>query len=352
MMTSSRDAALALQQAREYLATDLSEYLNKHWADTSAIQQFDRLTMYFHLDNLSEALYTANPAIFMEYARWLEVLLRENDVSNVVLPDAMEATKAIIAGRIGSPHAEQAASYIDLTISQLGAPRSLPAPYTTEDAPLAELASSYLEALLATDRHTASQLILDAVEQGTSIKDLYLHVFQVAQYEVGRLWQINRITVAQEHYCTAATQFIMSQLYPYIFSTERNGHRMVATSISGELHELGIRMVADFFEMAGWDTYYLGASTPVASIISEVIARRADILAVSVMLHTHMPRLRTLTEQIRATNMPQPVRILVGGYPFNANPDLWKSVGADGSAPDAQQAVALASQLVGLTDES
>ena len=39
---------------------------------------------------------------------------------------------------------------------------------------------------------------------GISVKDIYLHVFQSSLYEIGRLWQENKITVAQEHYCQYA----------------------------------------------------------------------------------------------------------------------------------------------------
>ena len=54
-----------------------------------------------------------------------------------------------------------------------------------------------------------------------SIRDVYLLVFQPCQREVGRLWEAGRITVAQEHYCTAATQVIMSQLAPRLVTGER-----------------------------------------------------------------------------------------------------------------------------------
>ena len=91
-----------------------------------------------------------------------------------------------------------------------------------------ELAKKYLESLLRGDRETAARLILDAVEKGESIRNIYLHVFQRTQYEIGRLWYLNRISVAEEHFATAATQLIMSQLYPYVFSTKKTGSKLVA----------------------------------------------------------------------------------------------------------------------------
>ncbi|MDP1792909.1 MAG: cobalamin-dependent protein, partial [Acidimicrobiales bacterium] len=201
--------------------------------------------------------------------------------------------------------------------------------------------------LLRGDRPTASRLVLEAVAAGTPVRDVYLHVFQPSQYEIGRLWQTNRISVAQEHYCTAATQLVMSQLYEHVFSTVKNGRTMVATSVEGNLHELGIRMVADFFEMDGWDTYYLGANTPHDAVIAGVIERGAEVLAVSATLPTQVDSVHELIGAVRDEPACQDVRILVGGNPFSRDPELWRHVGANGSAVSALGAISLALELVG-----
>ena len=102
----------------------------------------------------------------------------------------------------------------------------------------------------------------EAFQAGVKITDLYLQVFQRCQREIGRLWQLNHVTVAQEHYCTAATQLVMAQFYPYLFSRPKDGRRLVATSVAGELHEVGLRIVTDLFEANGWNTAYFGANVP------------------------------------------------------------------------------------------
>lgn len=202
------------------------------------------------------------------------------------------------------------------------------------------LAREYLAVLLRGERHAASSLILAAVDGGASVKDIYLLVFQRVQYEVGRLWRLNHISVIQEHYCTACTQSIMSQFYPRIFSTNKNGRRLVATCVGGDLHEIGARMVADFFEMAGWDTLFLGASTPVAHILQQVAGRAPHVLAVSATMSSHIQAVSNLIVTVRAAG-DRP-RILVGGAAFNSVPGLWKDVGADGYAHDAAEATAVA----------
>jgi len=214
------------------------------------------------------------------------------------------------------------------------------------DGDFADLTKQYLNSLLQSDRHTASKLIKDAIENGTSIKDIYLKVFQKSQIEIGRLWQNNKITVAQEHYCTAATQAIMSQLYPYIMNAERINQRLLAVCVGGELHEIGVRMVADFFEMAGWDTYYIGANTPIESILETLHNQNIDLIAISATITYNIPEVSKLINSIKSSDVGRNIKILVGGRPFNISQELWKKVGADGYAPDAENAIEKAHQMI------
>jgi signal transduction histidine kinase len=216
----------------------------------------------------------------------------------------------------------------------------------SDDEPLGEIARRYMELLLAGDRHSASRLVTDAAASGVDVREIYLHVFQRTQYEIGLLWQMGRVSVAQEHYCTASTQLIMGQLYPHIFSSQRRGLRLVAASVGRELHELGIRMVSDFFEMEGWDTYYLGANIPASSIVAAVEQRSPRLLALSATMSIHVDAVADVIRTVRSTAAGAGMKVIVGGHPFNRAPGLWESVGADGHAVDASQAVLLAERLV------
>jgi methanogenic corrinoid protein MtbC1 len=301
----------------------------------------------YHLTYLSEALATANPALFADYVSWVKVLFAGLQFPDDVTVTTLECTRDALQEMLPADLYAIASEYIAIGLEHLRqAPVTLPS-FLEQDAPLGGLARRYLDALLRGERRVASQLVLDAVEQGTGIKDVYLHVFQRSQYEIGRLWQMNRITVAQEHYCTAATQLIMSQLYPYLFSADRIGRRLVATCVGDELHELGMRMVADFFEMEGWDTYYVGANTPADSILQTVEDRQADVLGISVTMTYHLRHVAALIAAARQTLDGREIKILVGGYPFNVAPDLWQELGADGQANDAGEAVGLANRMLG-----
>lgn len=208
------------------------------------------------------------------------------------------------------------------------------------------LSDQYLKALLNKNRQEAELLIFDSLQKGTSIKDIYLSVFQTSQWEIGRLWQLNFINVAMEHYCTAVTQFIMSRLYDYIFTNDKKGLGLVATSVSGELHELGIRMVADFFEMEGWNTYYLGANSTPQSIIEMVKDCEANVLAISATIYFNVPKVKELISYARREHIEQDLVIMVGGNAFKMHKDLWIDVGADLYANNAQEAIKSASSAL------
>jgi methylmalonyl-CoA mutase cobalamin-binding domain/chain len=257
----------------------------------------------------------------------------------------MDITKETILDRLPDEADRTVREFIDAAMVEMEQQAGTPSSHVSSALPHGDLAKHYLDALLTGSRQQATSMILEAAESGTSIADIYMHVFQPVQYEIGRLWQINRINVAQEHYCTAVTQAVMSQLYPRLFAGDRTGRTLVATCVAGELHEIGVRMVADFFEMAGWDTYYLGASTPPSDIVRALVDRNADLLAISSTMTWHVRAVRELIDATRESDA-HGIRILVGGHPFNTSSELWRKFGADGYAADAKSAVALADQLL------
>jgi len=300
----------------------------------------------YHLTYLAEALTAEAPVLFSEYLAWVKVLFAGLKFSEDILPTTLEYMRQALDETL-EPHLKLAAlEYLDAgLIAYQQAPSTLVSFVETEN-PLADLARRFMDALLRADRKSASTMIMEAAQQGTAIKDIYLYVFQRSQREIGRLWQTNQISVGQEHYCTAVTQTVMSQLYPYIFASKKKGRRMVVTCVGGELHEIGAHMVADFFEMDGWDTYFLGANTPIDGVLRAIVERNADVLAISATMTLHIDKVTGLIAELHRSVLGVRTKVLVGGYPFNIAPNLWKSVGADAYAYDAQQALIAAEGLI------
>jgi methanogenic corrinoid protein MtbC1 len=341
-------ASSILRERRDSIAVEVTRLyfeahpqLDQRWKEGRKKCTEDNLR---HIDQLSEALFFRQPALFTGYAAWVAVLLARLRIPGEALTSNLAMLKATVASELEGPFASP---YLDAAVAAIEA-SSCELPCLLEGTgALDVLGRDYVAALLEGDRRTASKLVMEAVEGGAPVKEIYLSVFQRSQYEIGRLWQTNEITVAKEHYCTAATQLIMSQLYPHIFTGNKSGGTYVGACIAGDLHEIGGRMVADFFEMAGWNTFYLGANTPIESVLETVLERKAGILGISATMTFHVGAVEDLIQRVRKESACAGVKILVGGHPFNLAPDLWHVVNADGTARDAEQAIVLAGQLLG-----
>lgn len=299
----------------------------------------------YHLSYLTEAIRAKSEAIFISYIEWIRIVLEARNVPVEILIDNLIYVEKACAQLLSAETLEVIKPYLEKGIQHLNSVKTFPPSFLREDNPLHTNASQYLSFLLEGKRKEAKEIIDDLLRKKHSIISIYENVFKVTQYEIGLLWQTNKITVAHEHYCTAATQVIMANIYPLVFETRKKGLNMVACSISGDLHEIGIRMLSDLFELDGWNTYYLGSNMPDVNILTALKEQDADILALSVTIPFHLSKAEILINKIRKDAALDKLKILVGGYTLNTVPDLWKQLGADGYAHNAQDALMLANQL-------
>lgn len=214
-----------------------------------------------------------------------------------------------------------------------------------ENTELSSLQKEYFNSVLNGNKQLAVKLILDSVDNKVSAKDIYIYVLERSLKEIGRLWEMNIIDIYQEHYFSNVTQQIMSQLYPYIYTKERNGFSCVSLGVSGEFHNIGVRMVTDFLDAAGWNTYFLGSDIPTQSVIRAIQDRKANILAISATMSFNLDAVSSLIKAVRSSKGCANVKIMVGGRAFNISKQLWKVVGADAYANTAEQAVKMAEHL-------
>jgi methanogenic corrinoid protein MtbC1 len=185
-----------------------------------------------------------------------------------------------------------------------------------KDTNLAEaLRREYLQEILAGRRRTALDIIMDAYRGGYPIPGIYMDIFQEALYEIGRLWENNRISVADEHLGTAITQYVMSNLYQHLeISDERRG-KFVVTGVQGELHQVGANMVADVLDADGWDTVFLGTNVPEEEIIQTLNQHQAHLFGISATMLFNIPKVIGLVEAVRG-EYGNSVHIMLGGSAF------------------------------------
>lgn len=296
-----------------------------------------------NFDYLAESLRLDAPELFRSYVEWLGRLFE-----GLKLPaDTLDLTLRSMAAALEAVLPPEAAGAGTALLRELSGGGGSDGGAARTGGVEGSLAQPFLNFLLEGKRREADAYIQGLVTGGTDLETIYMEVFQPSQEELGRLWLAGRIGVDREHFCTAATQTIMSSLYPRIFSGPRNGRRLVAAGAGSELHEIGIRMVSDLFELHGWDTYYLGSNAPPQSIVSSVRERGAPLLLLSATMVPNLAALERTIALVRAESFGRPIAVMVGGGPFNRAPGLWRSVGADGYAPDARSALSVAESLLG-----
>jgi corrinoid protein of di/trimethylamine methyltransferase len=119
---------------------------------------------------------------------------------------------------------------------------------------------------------------------------------------------------------------------------------VVIATIQTDIHDIGKNMVASMLTASGFQVVDLGVDVPIKEIVNRAKAENADIIACSALLTTSMPYMRDLLGLMEAMGERQRFKVMVGGA--SVTPDLCASIGADGTAPNALEAVKLAKLLM------
>jgi len=293
----------------------------------------------YHMDFLGGALVAGEPQAFAEYVRWARRVLEARGIAARFLRENLEQIGEALASRLGPARpAVEAVVHAGLLACD-ESPGSISPPGPEDE--LAAERRLYSQAILHGQRNAAMGIVLESHRAGHPLLDLYLKILQPAQYEVGRLWECNAITVAEEHMATAITQSVMAQLYPLLPQQQPCYGRLVLTGVQGELHQLGGHMVADVLEARGWEVRFLGTNMPHAGILRVIEEQRPDAVGISTTMLFNLPKVRDLITTIRALPGPQPHRIVVGGAAFRAAPAAFREIGADACGLDLEQAIGI-----------
>lgn len=189
---------------------------------------------------------------------------------------------------------------------------------------LTELRHRLDTALADRDRPGAVTAAVEAVESGSvGIMALYTSVLGPLLVDTGAAWQAGTERVWEEHYASATLRTIVEALYPEVMrqaaAVPRRDTRVLLANPPRELHDLGLRMLADRFELAGYSVTFLGANTPLAEIAAAATATNADLVVLSISTLYERVELR---ESLAALRQKIPdCRIRVGGPAFIRDTD-------------------------------
>lgn len=204
----------------------------------------------------------------------------------------------------------------------------------------------YLKAQLAGDRRQAVHLIEDCLHRGASVSDIQMEVIRSAQDHLGRLYERNEVTIAQEHMATAVSNVALAALFERAPVPRANGKKILLGCVEGEEHELAARLASDMLELAGFQLRFLGGNVPHVHLMTMAREENPDLIGLSVTMLFNLKSLRDAVDVVRSvTDVP----ICVGGYAIMWSRPIEQELHVHASGPSREEIVSLACRLTGLS---
>lgn len=326
---------------QELIATKIFEYDLSNKPKIANIKDKYIQDVLFTLRFLAVSLDVEEPLIFVNYMTWFGKLAYFLNFNLISMKNHFSACNQIFTQMLDYDF------FSKLNNTYLQGTRAFEISFLNTVPYQIEI-DEFLDYLINMDIDRAYQYVNSRIDEGIPITDLYINLFQPTLYRVGELWQQRVITVAKEHYITAAIQHIIGKLYPLLFKNRKSGINTITAVCAGnEMHEIGMRMIVDFFEISGWDSYFLGSNIPIDNVVEHLNNHPTNILAISATTSAHLIDVKKLVKAVKNNLSTSHIKIIVGGKVFNETPNLWKLIDADGYAFDPEQAILLANLMVG-----
>jgi len=189
------------------------------------------------------------------------------------------------------------------------------------------------------------QKVTQALEAGENPAVILNDGMIAAMAEVGQRFEAGDFFVPEMLIAARAMQSGMALLKPHLALADvKSAGKVVIGTVKGDLHDIGKTLVAMMLEGAGFEIKDLGTDVTPEKFVSEAQASGAQIVAMSALLTTTMTNMKTTLDALKAAGVRDSVKVLIGGAPVT---DAYaQQIGADGYAPDASRAVAVAKSLV------
>ncbi len=300
----------------------------------------------YHLEFLRTALEFGNIRPFVEYVRWLAAVLAARGIPANELALSLERLKQFFTARLSSEDAESVLVALNAAMLAL---RHSPNDVHSNQRVMAEACvecDAFVAALTRGDQRTAGSIFREVAHYGRTFLDAAVHLVQPAMYKIGQAWQDNHISVAEEHLATAIVHGLLAREFASAIPQRPNGRSIMLAGVEGNQHILGLRIVADAFELAGWDVRYLGPNTPTRSLVHLVRDKRPNLVGLSVSMPHHLRAARDVIACLRSEMSEARPAVLLGGLAVNELSSLVTMLGAHATGHDAKSAVEAAAQLV------
>jgi 5-methyltetrahydrofolate--homocysteine methyltransferase len=163
--------------------------------------------------------------------------------------------------------------------------------------------------------------------------------------EVGRLFEEGEYFVPEMLISARAMKSAMAILKPHLASGEAGAAgKVIIGTVKGDLHDIGKNLVSLMLEGAGFQVVDLGSDVSPEKYVEAAKQHSPNLVAMSALLTTTMVNMKATITALEEAGLRSKMKVIIGGAPVT---DAYASqIGADGYAPDASRAVAMAKTLL------
>lgn len=206
---------------------------------------------------------------------------------------------------------------------------------------------SIFEGILNGDMNTVPKQVQAALAAGLSPESILKEGMVAAMAEVGCLFEDGEFFVPEMLISARAMKAGLVVLKPHLADSgvEPIGKVVIGT-VQGDMHDIGKNLVGMMLEGAGFAIIDLGVDVKPQQFVDAISENEAEIVALSALLTTTMPQMKSTIDAVQAAGLADSVKVLVGGAPVTA--EFAEQMGADGFAEDASQAASLAKSFLSL----
>ena len=201
------------------------------------------------------------------------------------------------------------------------------------------------ESVVSGDAKATQALTQQALAEGVDPLKLVNDYMVPAMDEVGRRFEANEYFVPELLISARAMKAALELIRPLL--TARGDQplgRVAIGTVKGDLHDIGKNLVGSLLEGGGFEVIDLGVNVSPEKFIATVNEKHANIIAMSALLTTTMPSMRTTIDALKQAGVRDKVKVLIGGAPITQK--YADEIGADGYSESAVGAVALAKKAV------
>lgn len=200
------------------------------------------------------------------------------------------------------------------------------------------LFDEFMALLESEDREKCLELVISKMEKGEiGVVALYTDVLEPSLDLTTCKLDDGEVCIWKEHIRSSIIRTIIECCYPHVIKERERtvgkarGERVFVACPEDEYHEIGAKMVSDFFTMLGYDSIFAGANTPAQEMVSGVRVLRPAYVAISVTNFYNIVAARRCIEGITELRKKSDIdfKIIVGGSAFRGNPDIYREMGAD-----------------------